>query len=119
MWHGRNIPERVLVEWGKHTMVDATRALLRNALADPLNQKFMLLSEAGVPLYSPQVVYHQLMTEAKSRLMACVTPTVCICPYGNAGVVWGLQGLIHSVLFCRIGLLVQHQCMRPGQKATA
>ena len=78
MWRGRDIPERVRVEWGKHSMVDATRALMRNGLEDPLNQKFMLLSEAGIPLYPPHVLYHQLITETKSRLMGCVTPTVCL-----------------------------------------
>lgn len=76
LWHGRSLPERVKVEWGQHSMVDATRALLRNALKDPLNQKFILLSEAGIPLYPPDVLYHQLITEDKSRLHACVTPTV-------------------------------------------
>ena len=76
LWHGHDIPERVKVEWGSHAMVDATRALLRNALENPLNQKFMLLSEAGIPLYPPSVVYHQLVTETKSRIMACNTATV-------------------------------------------
>ena len=57
-------------------MVDATRALVRNALENPLNQKFILLSEAGVPLYPPNIMYHQLIIETKSRVMACVTPTV-------------------------------------------
>lgn len=85
IWHGLNIPERVKVEWGRHSMVDATRALLRNALENPLNQKFILLSEAGIPLYPPGVMYHQLITESKSRLMACVTPTVRAC-CAHAGV---------------------------------
>ena len=31
IWFGRDIKERVLVEWGRHSLVDATRALLRKA----------------------------------------------------------------------------------------
>ena len=29
MWHGLDIADRVRVEWGKHSLVDATKALLR------------------------------------------------------------------------------------------
>ncbi len=32
---------------------------------------FLLLSEAGIPLYSGLTLYHQLMTEEKSRINAC------------------------------------------------
>lgn len=33
------------VEWGKISMVDAERRLLANALKDPDNQQFVLLSD--------------------------------------------------------------------------
>lgn len=33
------------VKWGKISMVDAERRLLANALQDPENQRFVLLSE--------------------------------------------------------------------------
>ncbi|KAK9792478.1 hypothetical protein WJX73_003670 [Symbiochloris irregularis] len=71
VWHGRDIAERVLINWGQHTMIDAARSLIKHALENPLNQKFMLVSESDIPLYSPQVMYQQLMTETKSRLNAC------------------------------------------------
>lgn len=45
--------------------------LLAAALKDPLNQRFVLLSESCVPLYSPQVVYMQLLSEQGSRVDAC------------------------------------------------
>lgn len=61
----------MVVQWGKHSMVDATRALLAAALADNANAKFVLLSESGVPLYSAATLYAQLMSEKKSRINAC------------------------------------------------
>ena len=60
--------------WGDHSVVEATRALLREALADPLNQRFVLLSEADAPLYSAAATYAQLMSEPKSRINACAVP---------------------------------------------
>ena len=76
LFHGRDIRERVHVSWGTFALVEATRALMRASLEDPLNQKFVLLSEAGIPLYPPDLVYAQLMSEDKSRINSCVTPGV-------------------------------------------
>ena len=60
------------VSWGTFALVEATRALMRASLEDPLNQKFVLLSEAGIPLYPPDLFYVQLMSEDKSRINSCV-----------------------------------------------
>ena len=49
----------------------AARNLLGAALREPLNQKFILLSESGLPLYPPTTTYLQLMQEDKSRLDSC------------------------------------------------
>ena len=49
----------------------AARNLLGAALRDALNQKFILLSESGLPLYPPTTTYLQLMQEDKSRLDSC------------------------------------------------
>lgn len=57
--------------WGSFNLVEASRTLLAAALRDPLNQRFVLLSESCVPLYSPQVVYMQLLSEQGSRVDAC------------------------------------------------
>ena len=62
------------VRWGEHSMVEALRALLRAALADPLNQRFQLLCEHALPLQSPLLVYQQLVGEARSRVDACNHP---------------------------------------------
>ena len=65
------------MQWGTFSLVAATRAMLRAGLRDPLNAKFVLLSESGIPLYPPQTLYQQLMSETKSRINACNTdPTV-------------------------------------------
>ena len=54
-------------------MVEALRALIREALRDPMNQRFQLLCEYSLPLQSPLLVYQQFIKEPKSRLNACNT----------------------------------------------
>ncbi|KAL3625944.1 hypothetical protein CASFOL_029493 [Castilleja foliolosa] len=49
------------VVWGKISMVDAERRLLVNALKDPDNQQFILLSDSCVPLHDFEYVYNYLM----------------------------------------------------------
>ena len=51
--------------------LQATRSLLREALKDPLNKRFVLLSETCNPLLPAATVYAQLMAESKSRVNAC------------------------------------------------
>ena len=45
--------------------------LIRESLKNPLNQRFIMLSESCVPIYPPAMVYQQLMWEKKSRINAC------------------------------------------------
>uniref|UniRef100_A0A1D1ZCB7 Uncharacterized protein n=1 Tax=Anthurium amnicola TaxID=1678845 RepID=A0A1D1ZCB7_9ARAE len=49
------------VVWGKISMVDAERRLLANALQDPDNQHFVLLSDSCVPLHNFDFVYSYFM----------------------------------------------------------
>ncbi|VVB11066.1 unnamed protein product [Arabis nemorensis] len=49
------------VVWGRISMVDAERRLLANALRDPANQQFALLSDSCVPLRSFEYIYNYLM----------------------------------------------------------
>ncbi|KAJ0780465.1 putative glycosyl transferase, family 14 [Helianthus annuus] len=49
------------VEWGTVSMVDAEKRLLANALKDPDNQHFVLLSDSCVPLRDFDYVYDYLM----------------------------------------------------------
>ncbi|KAG2691671.1 hypothetical protein I3760_08G018500 [Carya illinoinensis] len=59
-FEGRDIRSEKVV-WGKISMVDAEKRLLANALVDPDNQQFVLLSESCIPLHSFQYVYHYLV----------------------------------------------------------
>ena len=45
--------------------------MLREALREPRNQRFMLLSDSGVPLYPPTAMWQHLMGISKSRIDAC------------------------------------------------
>ncbi|XP_047942684.1 glycosyltransferase BC10-like [Salvia hispanica] len=63
VFHGRRIASKE-VEWGKISMVAAERRLLANALLDVSNQRFVLLSEACIPLFNFPTIYSYLM---KSR----------------------------------------------------
>ncbi|GMH06927.1 hypothetical protein Nepgr_008767 [Nepenthes gracilis] len=49
------------VVWGKISMVDAEKRLLANALQDPDNQHFVLLSDSCVPIHNFDYVYSYLM----------------------------------------------------------
>ena len=73
VFEGALLPEgtRVAASWGGHDLVDAARALLRAALADPLNERFVLLSESGAPTMAPSLVYMQLLGSRLSRINAC------------------------------------------------
>jgi hypothetical protein len=49
----------------------AELVLLAAALQDPLNTKFLLVSDSSLPLYPPQLLWAQLMSEPVSRIDAC------------------------------------------------
>ncbi|KAL1554803.1 glycosyltransferase BC10-like [Salvia divinorum] len=65
VFHGRRISSKV-VEWGKISMVEAERRLLANALLDVSNQRFVLLSEACIPLFNFPTIYTYLMKSQTS-----------------------------------------------------
>ncbi|GAB4854558.1 hypothetical protein Ancab_023139 [Ancistrocladus abbreviatus] len=62
------------VAWGKISMVDAERRLLANALRDPDNQHFVLLSDSCVPLHNFDYVYNFLMFTNVSFIDCFVDP---------------------------------------------
>ncbi len=57
--------------WGSSSLDVAAKLVLRAALADASNQRFVMLGETAVPLYSAAAVYLQLMGETKSRVHGC------------------------------------------------
>ncbi|KAK9862414.1 hypothetical protein WJX84_009242 [Apatococcus fuscideae] len=65
------VRNRSLTRWGDHSTTAVVRSMIQEALINPLNEKFMLLSETCVPLYPPQVIHMQLIQEPKSRINAC------------------------------------------------
>ncbi|GAB2250848.1 hypothetical protein Droror1_Dr00017098 [Drosera rotundifolia] len=83
-WHvspyfiGRDIRSDKVV-WGKISMVDAERRLLANALRDPDNQHFVLLSDSCVPLHDFDYVYNYLMFPNVSFIDCFTDPG----PHGN------------------------------------
>jgi Core-2/I-Branching enzyme len=70
LWRSRLVQHRVPTEWGTHSLVEATRSLLWEAFKDPANQRFVLVSEADVPIWDPLTFYHELMAEQRSRVDA-------------------------------------------------
>jgi hypothetical protein len=68
------IKDRVKTQAGHISRVEAMRRLLQEALQDPLNDRFVLLTDATVPLYDPLTFYQQVMFEERSRVKACASP---------------------------------------------
>lgn len=71
IFYNTEVVNRVPTEWGGHSLAEGSKRLLQAALADPLNQRFVMLSESALPLYPPATIYQQLMLEDKSRINAC------------------------------------------------
>ncbi|KAH9623859.1 hypothetical protein KSS87_006445 [Heliosperma pusillum] len=67
------------VVWGQVSMIDAERRLLGNALNDPDNHHFVLLSDSCVPLHKFEYVYNYLMYSNLSYIDSFVDPG----PHGN------------------------------------
>lgn len=67
------------VAWGKISMIDAERRLLANALKDPDNQHFILLSDSCVPLHPFDYVYNYLIYTNISYIDCFEDPG----PHGN------------------------------------
>ncbi|CAM0147174.1 unnamed protein product [Urochloa decumbens] len=72
-FHRRHVPSKV-VQWGEPTMFDAERRLLANALLDPANDRFVLVSESCIPLFNFSVVYDYLTGSSHSFVNAFDDP---------------------------------------------
>ncbi|BFG17085.1 hypothetical protein CerSpe_033590 [Prunus speciosa] len=66
VFHGRRIPSDLKVKWGTVSLIEAERLLLANALLDISNQRFVLLSEACIPLYNFSTVYSYLINSKET-----------------------------------------------------
>ncbi|GAQ88654.1 hypothetical protein KFL_004490010 [Klebsormidium nitens] len=67
VFRGRSIPSEE-VFWGGITVIDAERRLLARALRDPLNERFVLVSETCIPVWTFPYAYEYLMGTGVSML---------------------------------------------------
>ncbi|RAL49555.1 hypothetical protein DM860_012988 [Cuscuta australis] len=65
-FYNRQLKNSIRVAWGESSMIEAERLLLEEALEDPANQRFVLLSDSCVPLYNFSYVYKYLMDSPRS-----------------------------------------------------
>lgn len=64
----KHIPEHIETCWGCANLVEANILLLRQALKDPLNKKFILVSDSCAPIVSFTTFYKDIMKDDKTRL---------------------------------------------------
>ncbi|KAF3789576.1 hypothetical protein EJ110_NYTH11621 [Nymphaea thermarum] len=63
---GRQVNDSIQVDWGEASMIQAERILLQHALKDPLNQRFVFLSDSCIPLYNFSYIYDYIMSSSTS-----------------------------------------------------
>ncbi|CAI9785396.1 unnamed protein product [Fraxinus pennsylvanica] len=73
VFYKRRIPSKP-VHWGRSTMIDGERRLLANALLDFSNERFILLSEACIPLFNFTTIYDYLINSNQSFLSSFDDP---------------------------------------------
>ncbi|KAK7271647.1 hypothetical protein RJT34_27723 [Clitoria ternatea] len=62
----RQVNDSIQVEWGEASMIEAERVLLQHALNDPLNDRFVFLSDSCIPLYNFSYIYDYIMSTSTS-----------------------------------------------------
>lgn len=72
--YGRQLSDSIQVLWGEASMIQAEHILLRKALEDPANQRFILVSDSCVPLYNFSYTYDYVMSSPKSFVDSFVDP---------------------------------------------
>ncbi|CAI6008116.1 unnamed protein product [Closterium sp. NIES-65] len=83
VFYAREIPSEK-VQWGDPSMVAAERRLLANALLDPANKRFLIVSESCMPLHDFPFTYRYLMAENQSLLhSACNNDWNCMGHYSS------------------------------------
>nr|DAD30860.1 TPA_asm: hypothetical protein HUJ06_009711 [Nelumbo nucifera] len=65
-FYGRQINDSIQVDWGEATMIQAERVLLKNALADSFNDRFVFVSDSCIPLYNFSYTYDYIMSTSNS-----------------------------------------------------
>ncbi|GLT31926.1 hypothetical protein SLA2020_066250 [Shorea laevis] len=62
----RQVNDSIKANWGEASMIEAERILLRHALMDPLNERFVFLSDSCIPLYNFSYTYSYIMSTSTS-----------------------------------------------------
>ena len=70
-FYGKETAQREIAKWGGMSQVKAIKDLGRQALEDPLNEYFVLMSEACIPLHSFPTFKQGLLSQNKSIVNAC------------------------------------------------
>ncbi|XP_049382756.1 glycosyltransferase BC10-like [Solanum stenotomum] len=65
-FHDRQLKNSIKVGWGEASMIGAERLLLKEALKDSANTRFVLLSESCIPLYNFSYIYTYLTASPRS-----------------------------------------------------
>ena len=65
---GKQIPEHIETCWGCSNLVEANILMMKEALKDPLNTKFILVSDSCIPIVSFNTFYNEVMKDDKSRI---------------------------------------------------
>jgi len=64
----KHIPEHIETCWGCFGTVEANILMMKEALKDPMNKKFILVSDSCIPIVSYDTFYNELMKDDKSRI---------------------------------------------------
>jgi hypothetical protein len=64
---GKHIPEHIETCWGCFGTVEANILMMKEAMKDSLNTKFILVSESCIPIVSFDKFYNEIMKDDKSR----------------------------------------------------
>lgn len=64
----RHIPEHIETCWGCFGTVEANIFMMKQALQDPLNKKFILISDSCIPIVSFNTFYNKIMKDDKSKI---------------------------------------------------
>ncbi|XP_021891977.1 uncharacterized protein LOC110810198 [Carica papaya] len=62
----RQLNDSIQVDWGEASMIEAERILLRHALKDPFNERFIFLSDSCIPLYNFSYTYDYVISTSTS-----------------------------------------------------
>jgi hypothetical protein len=64
----KHIPEHIDTCWGCPNLVEANILMMKEALKDPLNKKFILVSNSCIPVVSFDKFYNEVMKDDNSRI---------------------------------------------------